>query len=281
MHADLTRRSVLVVGLGSVGLDIAVRLAATGITHLGLMDFDTIKLHNLDRLIGATATDAWLRRSKLDLAQRLAAENATASSPVIDSFDLSICEPTGLAAALDFDQIICCVDRPWPRAVLNLLAYRDYIPVIDGGIAIDVFADGSGMRNATWRSHVLYPGRPCMSCIGQLDLGAVAADQSGALDDPAYITGNGQPPGAAAGGDTQQSRRTSPCSQSAPQPASSPSTSASTSPPAASANRVRCNTCSAPTPSSTSTLPAARLPGRGPHRTRRPGHPHDRPPSGS
>jgi hypothetical protein len=198
-HSDLTRRSVLVVGLGSVGLDVAVRLAAAGITRLGLMDFDTIKLHNLDRLIGATATDAWLRRSKLDLARRLVSENATAASPVIDHFDLSICEPDGLAAALDFDQIICCVDRPWPRAVLNLLAYRDYIPVIDGGIGIDVFTDGSGMRNATWRSHVLYPGRPCMSCIGQLDLGAVAADQSGALDDPVYIADNAQPPDANAG----------------------------------------------------------------------------------
>jgi hypothetical protein len=193
-HADLVRRSVLVVGLGSVGLDIAVRLAATGVTRLGLMDFDTIKPHNLDRLIGATATDAWLRRSKLDLARRLVTQNATAVAPVIESFDLSICEPDGLAAALDFDQVICCVDRPWPRAVLNLLAYRDYIPVIDGGIAIDAFTDGSGMRNATWRSHVLYPGRPCMSCIGQLDLGAVAADQSGALDDPAYIVGGARQP---------------------------------------------------------------------------------------
>src|SRR5215469_11751906 len=143
------------------------------------MDFDTIKPHNLDRLNCATPTDAWLRRSKLSLARRLATENATAAAPVIEGFDLSICERDGLAAALDCDQIICCVDRPWPRAVLNLLAYRDYIPVIDGGIAIDTFGDGSGMRNATWRSHVLYPGRPCMSCIGQLDLGAGAADQSG------------------------------------------------------------------------------------------------------
>jgi hypothetical protein len=203
-HADLTRRSVLVVGLGSVGLDVAVRLAAAGITRLGLMDFDTIKQHNLDRLIGAAVSDAWLRRSKLDLAGRLARENATATTSVIDTFDLSICEPGGLATALDYDEVICCVDRPWPRAVLNLLAYRDYIPVIDGGIAIDVFADGSGMRNATWRSHVIYPGRPCMSCIGQLDLGAVAADQSGVLDDPSYITGNAAPHDLDAAPDTSE-----------------------------------------------------------------------------
>lgn len=189
-HADLTRRSVLVVGLGSVGLDVAVRLAAAGVTRLGLMDFDTVKPHNLDRLIGVTAVDAWLRRSKIDVAHWLVSANATATTPTIDRWDLSICEPAGLTAALDYDQIICCVDRPWPRAVLNTLAYRDYIPVIDGGIAVDVFADGNGMRNATWRSHVLRPGRPCMACNGQLDLGVVTADMAGTLNDPTYIAGN-------------------------------------------------------------------------------------------
>jgi molybdopterin-synthase adenylyltransferase len=189
-HADVTRRSVLVVGLGSVGLDVAVRLAATGLTRIGLMDYDTIETHNLDRLIGATAIDAWLRRSKIEVARRLVIDNATSSTITVEAWDLSVCEPEGLAAALDYDQIICAVDRPWPRAVLNLIAYRDYIPVVDGGIAIDTFEDGTGMRNATWRSHVLRPGRPCMSCNGQLDLGAVAADRSGALDDPAYIAGH-------------------------------------------------------------------------------------------
>jgi hypothetical protein len=191
MHADLTRRAVLVVGAGSVGLDVAVRLAATGITRIGLMDFDTVEERNLDRLIGATALDAWLKRSKVELAGRLVVLNATAAGLQMETFDLSICEPIGLAHALDYDLVFSCVDRPWARAVLNTLAYAHLVPVIDGGIGVDAFADGEGMRGAAWRSHVVRPGRPCLACNGQLDLGAVTADRAGDLDDPHYIAGLG------------------------------------------------------------------------------------------
>ena len=197
-HDDLVRRSVLVVGTGSVGLEVALRLAATGVTRIGLMDFDTVEEHNLDRLIGVTATDAWLRRAKVDVARRLVLENATAAAPDLQVWDHSICEPAGARHALDFDLIMCCVDRPWPRAVLNLLAYTDLIPVVDGGIAVDRFADDLGMRNATWRSHVIRPGRPCMVCNGQLDPVDVAADSAGLLDDPLYL----QAPGGGVPADT-------------------------------------------------------------------------------
>ena len=54
-QADIARRRVLVVGAGSVGLDVAVRLAASGICDLTVMDFDLVEFHNLDRLIGADA----------------------------------------------------------------------------------------------------------------------------------------------------------------------------------------------------------------------------------
>ena len=193
-QADLARRRVLVVGAGSVGLDVVVRLAASGLCRITIMDFDIVKAHNLDRLIGATPRDARLRRPKTHVARREATAAATANNPTIEVSDLSVCEPEGLRLALDHDLIFSCVDRPWPRTVLNALAYTDLIPVIDGGIAIDTRADGT-MRNATWRTHVIRPGRPCMSCNRQLDLAQVVPDTQGLLDDPRYIAGAG--PGAA------------------------------------------------------------------------------------
>ena len=190
-QADLVRRRVLVVGAGSVGLDVLVRLAASGLRYLTVMDYDLVETHNLDRLIGAARRDVRLRRPKIYVALREAMEAATADSCSIEVSDQSICEPDGLRIALDHDLIFSCVDRPWPRAVLNSLAYSDLIPVIDGGIAIDTF-DGGEMRNATWRSHIVRPGRPCMSCNRQLDLGLVALDRQGLLDDPTYIQRAGE-----------------------------------------------------------------------------------------
>jgi len=189
IHSNLVRRKVLVVGAGSVGLDVAVRLAATGMVTVGVMDFDSVEAGNLDRLIGATPVDAALRRPKKDLARRLLETAATAAAPSFGFYDHSICEPDGLAIALDHDVIICCVDRPWPRMVLNQIAYTDLVPVIDGGISIDVFHGGTGMRNATWRSHVIRPGRPCLVCNAQVDPSEVALDIQGLLDDPTYIAG--------------------------------------------------------------------------------------------
>lgn len=193
LHRDITRLRILVVGVGSVGLDIVQRLAATGILVIGVMDFDLIENLNRDRMIGATRRDARLRRRKVDIAARLARQAATAETFTVVRHHDSVCSPTGLADALDYDVIFSCVDRPWPRAILNTLAYADLIPVIDGGIAIDAFETG-GMRGATRRSQTASAGVPCLACTGQIDMSEVALEMSGDLDDPEYIRRAGRAP---------------------------------------------------------------------------------------
>ena len=185
-QADLARLRVLIVGAGTVGLDLAIRLAATGLTNLTIMDFDIVKRHNLDRLIGASPRDAYLKYNKAYIAQRECLKSATALQPFIAISDDSVCESTGFQKALDADIIFSCVDRPWPRMVLNKLAYTDLIPVIDGGVFIKT-ADANRMVSAGWRAHVIRHSYPCLVCLDQLDPAMAALDRNGELDRPAYI----------------------------------------------------------------------------------------------
>jgi hypothetical protein len=192
-QACLARTRVLVVGAGSVGLDVALRLAATGLVNIAVMDFDSLEIVNLDRMIGATRSDLLLARSKVEVAHRLMMRATTANRPKFAPLDMSVCEPEALAVALDYDVIISCVDKPWARGVLNTLAYADLIPVLDGGIGIDTFDDGT-MRGATWRTHAIMPGQPCMVCNGQLDPAAVQKDKLGLFEDETYIRSAGGTP---------------------------------------------------------------------------------------
>jgi hypothetical protein len=155
------------------------------------MDYDIIKELNRDRMIGTTRTDARRRRRKVDVAYRQMSIAATADQPRFRRYPMSICTPEGLAHALDYDVIFSCVDRPWPRAVLNTIAYADLIPVIDGGLTLAVFPDGQ-MRSGSWRAHTLVPGRPCMLCTRQLNATDIQLDRQGLLDDPSYIEQSGR-----------------------------------------------------------------------------------------
>jgi hypothetical protein len=193
LQRDITRLRVLIVGAGGVGLDVIQRLAATGIAEIGIMDFDRVHEVNRDRMVGATRRDAHLCRRKVDVAARRARLAATADSFKPHRHHTSICSPRGLADALDYDIILSCVDRPWPRAVLNSIAYADLIPVIDGGIAIDTLKNG-GMRGATRRTQVATPGVPCLACSGQINMLDVTLGMSGDLDDPEYIRRAGREP---------------------------------------------------------------------------------------
>ena len=191
-QANLMRLRVGVVGVGSVGAIVAEALARMGVAHLRLFDFDRVERVNLDRLLHATRKDAERRRLKVEVAAERLRESATAEEFHVDALSHSVVEESGFRAALDCDVLFSCVDRPWPRFVLNAIAYSHLIPVIDGGLSLARGPHGDGLKRATWRAHVVGPTRRCLECLGQYDPGQVSLEASGQLDDPSYIEGLSQ-----------------------------------------------------------------------------------------
>jgi hypothetical protein len=156
-----------------------------GVGHFILVDHDKIEERNLDRTAGAVQADADRGRAKVDVAARNIRAVATSRTLTIDRVKSSLLELAGLKAALDADMIFSCVDRPWPRHLLNAVAYNNLIPVVDGGILAKV--NGDVLIHADWRIQTVGPGRPCLVCIGALDRDEVSLDIAGNLDDPDYV----------------------------------------------------------------------------------------------
>jgi len=186
-QADLSRLTIGVVGSGSVGAIVAEALARTGISRLKLIDFDSVEEINLDRLLHATVKD--IARAKVAVLGRALQLSATAANFSVEEIEYSVTENDGYRAALDCDVLFSCVDRPWPRQVLNFIAYTHLIPVVDGGIRVTVKPETKMLRHADWRAHVACPGRPCLECLKQFDPGLVQVERDGHLDDPRYIEG--------------------------------------------------------------------------------------------
>ena len=187
-QASLARLRVGIVGAGSVGSIVAEALARTGFQHVTLIDFDSVEELNLDRLLHACRRDARMARSKIEVLGKAIKRSATATRFQVEMIDRSIVEEDGFKAALDCDVLFSCVDRPWPRSVLNCVAYAHCIPVIDGGILVAA-SKAKGLHAADWRAHIAGPGRRCLECREQYDPGLVSTERDGYFDNPRYIDG--------------------------------------------------------------------------------------------
>ncbi len=183
---EIARLRVGLIGSGSVGGLIGEALARTGFEDVMLMDFDFIEIHNLDRLSYATRGD--VGRLKVEVQAAYLVARATADPFRIETIPVAVFEEEGFRAALDCDVLFACIDRPWGRYVLNLIAYAHLIPVIDGGIAVRTNRHGK-LAAADWKAHTATIGRPCLQCLRQYDPGLVQVEREGLLDDPTYISG--------------------------------------------------------------------------------------------
>ncbi len=182
----ISRLKVGIVGLGSVGCIVAEAIARIGVTQAVLIDPDKVEKHNLDRLLYGTVKD--VGKLKVVLAKRAMQRNATAEKMEVTALPVSVHEEFAYRAALDCDVIFSCVDRPVARDVLNYIAQAHLIPVIDGGVAVEVDKKSTRLFSAHWRAHVVTPYHRCLRCNGQYDTSQVVMELDGSLDDPSYVS---------------------------------------------------------------------------------------------
>jgi Dinucleotide-utilizing enzymes involved in molybdopterin and thiamine biosynthesis family 2 len=141
----LKKSRVLLVGAGGLGSPVALYLAAAGVGTLGLVDFDSVDLSNLQRQIlhGSAA----LGRSKLDSARdRLHDINPNVE---LESYETRLTASNALDIARGYDLIVDGTDNFATRYLVNDTSVLLGIPDVYGSVfrfegQVSVFGTAEG-----------------------------------------------------------------------------------------------------------------------------------------
>ena len=141
---------VLIIGAGGLGSPIAIYLTLAGVGTIGIVDFDTVDVTNLQRQILHQNKD--IGRSKAESAY----ETLKAYNPDVN-VNLHI-EPLTSINAMeiirDYDIIVNGADNFPARYLVNDAAYLNDKPLVDGSILL---FDG--------QATVYLPGQGCYRCL--------------------------------------------------------------------------------------------------------------------
>lgn len=119
---------VLIIGLGGLGSPVAMYLAAAGVGHLTLADFDTVDLSNLQRQIAHT-TDR-IGESKVESAKKtINALNpdvqVSCITEVLDAHSLQTCVSQSSV-------VVDCCDNFATRFAVNAACVAAKVPLVSG-----------------------------------------------------------------------------------------------------------------------------------------------------
>jgi molybdopterin/thiamine biosynthesis adenylyltransferase len=141
---------VLIVGAGGLGGPVALYLALAGVGTIGLVDFDTVDLSNLQRQVLHTTETIGMPKvqsAKITLARYNPDVNVVAHEFPINS-------ENAMDLIAQYDVIVNGADNFATRYLVNDAAYLNNKPLVDGSILI---FDG---QVTTYE-----PGKGCYRCL--------------------------------------------------------------------------------------------------------------------
>lgn len=146
----LMQAKVLIIGAGGLGSPVAVYLGLAGVGTLGIVDFDTVELSNLQRQILHRQKD--VGRLKVQSAQRTLAEYNSDVKVVGHAVPLT--SQNAMEIISQYDIVVNGADNFPARYLVNDAAYLSGKPLVDGSILL---FDG--------QASVFLPGRGCYRCL--------------------------------------------------------------------------------------------------------------------
>jgi adenylyltransferase/sulfurtransferase len=147
----LKRARVLTIGTGGLGAPLGLYLAAAGVGHLGLVDFDVVDNSNLQRQVTFTTQDVGKPKSTAAKA-RLSALN-----PMIEitAYETRLTSDNALDLFRDYDIIVDGTDNFPTRFLVNDACVILGKPNVYGSI----------FRFEGQATVFGYPGGPCYRCL--------------------------------------------------------------------------------------------------------------------
>jgi len=129
-QAKLLDSKVLLLGAGALGSSSSLYLAAAGVGTIGLVDFDTVDLSNLQRQIIHT-TDR-VGTPKTESAQK--AINALNPAIKVNRHEVRLSSENVMDIIKDYDVIVNCGDNFPTRYLINDACVFAKKPLVDGAI---------------------------------------------------------------------------------------------------------------------------------------------------
>lgn len=127
----LLNASVLVIGTGALGSIASMYLAAAGIGRIGICDFDTIDISNLQRQLSFTEGD--VGKNKVDVA---AVKLRQINSEIeIDVYSERLTHERAREIFAKYDIIVEASDNPPTKYIVTDVAYELGKPCVLGGVA--------------------------------------------------------------------------------------------------------------------------------------------------
>lgn len=121
---------VLVIGAGGLGCPVLQYLAGAGVGTIGIVDFDTVEIHNLHRQILYATADIGKRKAVV-AAEKLKAQNPNCNCIV---FDELINEENAVSIIEQFDIVVDGSDNFSTRYMVNDACVQTGRPLVYGSI---------------------------------------------------------------------------------------------------------------------------------------------------